>query len=562
MRPRFIVLVYSLATLVYGASASVSMAQELALEHLKIVLDTKKSRKDGKTKEEKKAAKKDWKTACDNLGKALVAGSGPWGFGAFSGYGCYRGKSKKKLAGEDKPARWELRVINGKKDFEFKFTYQPTGGAKVDVAQLTFPGAQQTLKYFADDEFTDATAFSLLERLPGGMQVTKAAIKGTPPTFVGRYVRAGNGKRFKYTVIEAPEELVLFRIAWDDKEKRWRSTVVGTAKRTQVNEPKKKKKKKQQTLVGGDVTYETNDAVLQALAQGPLWAQGSGGPGALAEQNDEVMREAAQKLGQAAEQDKLDEFINGKVSSLVGDLLDTAASGYVAARIGMQVLQGEDQLSKGLMSKLMLIGVLTEVRGGPLEGLRYYYDKIPETKGELEGATGEKIVSSIASARHTLGYSFNIPIGFVFDKVTIDPQFGVWTFNAEKLPAELDAQGKVVKTENFELGSTGSLALEVGLETGSDWYTVRGWYSINSGFSLLKQGGRVVSNRFGIDAYFTAGPTFPIFGIPFKTALLAFYLYESVTLTAGKAEEQTEQPKITGISYQNGFAGGGIGVSW
>jgi hypothetical protein len=97
----------------------------------------------------------------------------------------------------------------------------------------------------------------------------------------------------------------------------------------------------------------------------------------------------------------------------------------------------------------------------------------------------------------------------------------------------------------------------------SEWYTLRGWYAIDSGFSLLKTGGRVTSNRFGFDAYFTAGPSFPIFGVPFKTALLAFFVYEDVSLTAGKPKDpQPGEKEIEGVGYSGGYAGGGIGVTW
>jgi hypothetical protein len=105
--------------------------------------------------------------------------------------------------------------------------------------------------------------------------------------------------------------------------------------------------------------------------------------------------------------------------------------------------------------------------------------------------------------------------------------------------------------------------LEVGLEKTSDWFTLRGWYAIDSGFSLLKSGGKVTSNRLGIDTYFTAGPKFSLLGLGMKTALMGFYVFENVSIrkgTEGVIEPGVEA--ISGLTYSAGYAGGGVALSW
>lgn len=535
-----------------------ALAQQVALDHLRITLDTKASRKPPKDKKQKKEYDKAFKTACDKLGQALVAGKGPWGFGAFATYGCHQGK--KKVAGTEKAGKWVMTIVDGKKGVDFKMVYTAAAGTKVDVATVTMPPSAAFFKFFIDDEFTDVVAFAILERLPMGMQIAKANVKGSPPQFSGRHARAGKGKSFKYKTPEPPEELVLFRVAWDEQAKSWRSTVVGKAKRIKVAAPKKKKKGKQVTLQGGEVVYETSDAVSQELTQSPVWAQSTEGPGAREEELDEVTKEASKALQAAEDNGTLLDFINGASAGMLDNLLDTAASGYVGMRYGLQALSGDP-----LLGKTSMFGLLVEVRGGPVKGLRYYYDKVPKAEASQDLSDtvgGGTATTSIESARHVLGFSFDFDPGLLLDRVTIDPKLGMWTFAAE-LPSEYDEQGKVLATRKFELGSTFSIALEVGLELLSEWYTLRGWYAIDSGFSLLKTGGRVTSNRFGIDAYFTAGPSFPIFGVPFKTALLAFFVYEDVSLTAGKPKDpQPGEKEIEGVGYSGGYAGGGIGVTW
>ena len=79
----------------------------------------------------------------------------------------------------------------------------------------------------------------------------------------------------------------------------------------------------------------------------------------------------------------------------------------------------------------------------------------------------------------------------------------------------------------------------------------------------LKSGGRVTSNRFGIDAYFTAGLTISMFSMPFKTALMRFYFYEKVNLVASKASEVAASDfDISSINYTAGYAGTGLVISW
>lgn len=535
------------------AFSSVAKAEDVAVDHLRIELDGK-GRKPPKSKKDKAKYFKYWKSTCDQLGKAMTAEKGPWGFGAFGSYGCYR--AGKKVGGVEKAGHWTLHIVDGARLVTFSMIH-----GKDEVGQITMPPSPATLQFFQDGEFTDLVAYALMDSSPMGMLVTKAAVKGSPPQLTGRYWRAGKSKDFKYKVPPPPENLVLYRLTFDEQAKVWRSNVVGTAKKAAVNEPKAAKAKKTTMLKGGDVTYEIPAAVAEALATGPLWAQNADGPAARKPELEAIIKEAQLNLDAAAQNGQLLEFLKGKVGSLVASLFDTAASGYVGFRYGLSVLPAEGDLG-ALIKKTNRIGVMVEIRGGPVKGLRYYYDKMPETKLAIELADGSSDTASIASARHTLGFSLDFNPGFLVDRITVDPKLGMWEFNA-RLPSATDDNGKVTQMSDFRLGRTFSTALEIGLEELSDWYTLRGWYGIDTGFSLIKSGGRVTSNRLGIDAYFTAGPTFPLFGVPFKTALLAFYMFEHVNLTAGKSEDLAAgESAVEGLAYDSGYAGAGVAVTW
>ena len=191
----------------------------------------------------------------------------------------------------------------------------------------------------------------------------------------------------------------------------------------------------------------------------------------------------------------------------------------------------------------------------------FWHDKQPKRTATLAGANGPS-VASVEFSRHTIGYSWEFDPGLFVDRITIDPKIGIWNYKSN-LPAVYDTEGRVSQMKAFNLGRAASLAIEVGLEERSSWYTLRGWYALTSGISLLKSGGRVTSNRFGIDAYFTAGPTISMFSMPFKTALIGCYFYEKVSLLASKASDAAASDfDISSINYTAGYAGTGQVISW
>ena len=129
-------------------------AGDIAAEHLRIELDTKKGRKPPATEEDRAKYAKDWKRACGQLSKALTAEKGPWGFGAFGSFACYRAKNR--VSGQDKATKWTLTVVDGLKEVAFTL-YR---GTEVQ-STVTMPPSQYTMQFFQDDEFTDLISYAL-----------------------------------------------------------------------------------------------------------------------------------------------------------------------------------------------------------------------------------------------------------------------------------------------------------------------------------------------------------------------------------------------------------------
>lgn len=500
-----------------------------------------------------KAIVKHWKKGCALLGQSLSAGNGPWGFGIFSSFNCQIGK--KTVFGKGKESQWSILIKSTENDVTVIGSFKG-----VEQAKVVLPPSESFLQFLVDGEFVDNLALSILDGFPAGLLVTKARVTGNPPLFAGRHFSAGQSRDFKFKVPQPPEEIILYRLVWDDGQKAWQSQVAGSAKKLKIVPPVTTKKKKRSLLKGGQVVYQISPEAMELLSQGPLWGQNAEGPGARSQELGVELGKDLGNLNKAAESGYLKEYLDGK-AGILDQIFKTAASGYLGMRYGLQILPSEGALGQ-LLGKTGIFSLLLEIRGGPVKGLRYYYDKLPEQRLEIEGTKGEKFTTNLAFARHVIGYSFGFDTGLFINRISIDPKFGMWNFDAS-LPVLQDEQGKVSRVEKFSLGKTFSLALEVGLEKTSSWFTLRGWYAIDSGFSLLKSGGKVTSNRLGIDSYFTAGPKFSVFGLGMKTALMGFYVFENVSIrkgTDGVIEPGVEA--ISGLTYSAGYAGGGVALSW
>ena len=498
-----------------------------------------------------------WEVACAKLGTALGPKAGPYGLGAFTTYSCHHGGGLPY--GEDLPPKWLLSIVDGKNQVRFSLMHLDNSGYSV-VTEFLMPASEHTLEFFADDEFTDMIAYALLDASPMGMLVTKADVSGSPPQFTGRFWRAGNAKSFKYDVPEPPTLLRIYVLRWDDQAMQWRSEAIGEARQIKVSQPKEQKQSQGTALVGGGVVYETSEKVAQALESGSLWAKTVEGPDHSREETNKSLRRAQIRIAAAAQSGELDDFIAGRLNAIV-HILSGYGSGYVGIRYGREVLPGEGGLGQ-LLRKTSVFGLLLEVRNGPAQGLRYSYDLLPYTTQVVQGIAGP-VETSIASSRHTLGYTFEYEPHLLVDKITFEPKVGVWTFKGV-LPATVDDHGLIVDTANFKLNSTLSLGLEVGLEELSNWYLIRQWYRVNTGFSLLKSSGRVVSNQFGIDAFFTGGPIISVFGVSMKSAIMGFYFFDAVDISLNKAVGTSagDVAKITAVGYTAGYAGVGAALSW
>jgi hypothetical protein len=297
------------------------------------------------------------------------------------------------------------------------------------------------------------------------------------------------------------------------------------------------------------VSYVIDEEATAALAKGPLWAQNSAGPGTRTSDLAAAAWDAAEAAGTYAHGSTADRAAQS--------VRDTVASGYVGLRYGAALPKGDP-----LLSKTRFFGLLLEIRGGPLDGLRYYYDKLPEAAATQPSAAGTPIQTSIGWSRHEIGYSFSFSPGLLADEISLTPKLGIWNFDAVSV-IERDSAGNVVATQDFKVGRALSLGVELGATWLSRWYTLRPWVGYDRGIPLIKNGESVSSMRGGIDAFLPVGPPFRVGGASFKTALLIFALSEKVTLAdPAAASAPPTEAEVETYSYAATYFGGGIALSW
>jgi hypothetical protein len=217
--------------------------------------------------------------------------------------------------------------------------------------------------------------------------------------------------------------------------------------------------------------------------------------------------------------------------------------GFSGARYGVQV--GRDS---GLFKKSKYIAVLLEARGGIINGLRYYYEKIPEIFESVTLNGGIADEAKISMSKHTLGYSFGYDPGKYLPRVTFDGKLGIWS-----LDSRLEADSNAEELVDFKLQNAMSVAGELGLEVFLKYGYIRGWYSRDLGYSPVQSKTKIVSSKYGLDGR-----------VPFGAnkrgkllvSALGFAFFESVGLS------KVEDDARTDVNYSLATAGVGLGIQW
>ncbi|MBF0440649.1 MAG: hypothetical protein HQK54_01975 [Oligoflexales bacterium] len=489
-----------------------------------------------------------YKKICKNLGRSLSLRSGIWGHGIVKSYTCYR--NGKIFSGKKDPpeAGLLLEVEDNPDALAITAYYTVKTGADVyksKEAIVTLPTSDKSAAILADSEITSLASLMIADGMPVARSVK------LPRSNNEIVVSDKTPRRFPLPI--PPDEYNIFSLEFSTDRKEWIPRFVGTAKRdismdARIKESNRIKaktiKNNPELKVSYDARYvwsvktEGNDL---AEKSGDYWAQDGRGRG----QNHERL---------AAALDKRLEAYGLSRDMLLNSLKDTMVAGYGGFRYGYSFIRGNK-----LFSKAPMVGIFTELRGGPLEGLRWYWDFAPKTRVKVDD-----FEYNTTWSRPTLGWSFQVPFVSIpgFKKIDMVPKIGLLDFDAT-IPVENPEDPGTFYPQTIRLKNALSLGGELGGEIASSWFLLRIWGATDLSFPVVvKSSGSVSSYRGGLDVYWDILKL----GHTLEFTLLTFIVGERLKIIRknegnGQDEENTGL-SLEGLAYNLGYVGLGLTLSW
>lgn len=315
------------------------------------------------------------------------------------------------------------------------------------------------------------------------------------------------------------EPLFLFELNESQGQQLWLPKIVGSAKPASP---------------GGLWTIEGPSSLAPDQT---VWGKNKRGRGALAQEEVDGMNEALRKQGV-------------DVSLLEGLVFDTIKGGYAGIRYG-KVFGNTD----ALLSNASIVGMLVEIRNGPLKGLRWYWDFSPETKAVIDGQQFH-FKWSRASLAWSFGKNFDLPL---LARVDFVPKIGLMDFDSRLPVKDVD---NVTQPVSFSLNNASSFGGEIGAESSYPWFLLRLWAATDfSKYISLGGDGSVRSLRAGADTYWDIIEL----SSRYKVALLVFAAGERMRVLAApnkKTNVPNSENQVAGIEYAFGYAGAGVTLRW
>jgi hypothetical protein len=457
-------------------------------------------------------ASDDWPRACQNLGKSLVSGTGPWGFGLFGNFSCKKLAAKVNSDSERAKSEWTLSALLAADKLQFQINRRDI---EQPLAKSEVPVSKDLLQRIGNSKLASLIGEDLLEKLPAWAAIKPAQIKES-----GKKLELQVGTKLK-NFPQPPKQISIYTLEFDSGRKRWWAHVIAK----------------------GDKTESKSKKTLTWLLDRPVETSG-------------LKVYAHDYRGRGANSDVISRLIEDAVKKPLDDedstgmnLADAAAKildqGFVGVRYGRSVSSGQ------LARKIYAVSLLTELRGAPLDGLRLYADLWPKVSEEaLTGPT------SFSGSRVVLGWALGAELGGIVDRIDLVPKIGVWSMKTQfKLPS---TDGTIADYD-FNFASGLSTGVELGVEKQLiSKALLRLWlgadFSSISGAAATKA--KINELRVGTDVHvkvLTLGPV--------NWSLLAFGQYEQIQLSKSYSDN-TQESVLRSIRLNLGMIGGGLAISW
>lgn len=456
---------------------------------------------------ESKEIESAWKNACASLGSAFKIKGNYFFHGIASSHRCRLPSKKKRFPKKD---GWTLKVVPDQTSWTLTMYY---GRSAEPEARLVISGGTKVIKALADRQIAMLVAMRLMDDLPMARFIDERSVKNS-------FSYEDKSENEKLAPIE---EYNIFGMTYLPDRNLWIPKVMGKAVLQ-----KDEKKGLWNWRVKLDEPLQPDQA---------YWAQDARGRGSNASQLSENLKGELSKHN-----------ISGNLfDEATQTLYDSLVSGYVGIRYGYPISK-----SDSLISEAAMVGIFTEVRGGPLEGLRWYWDFAPEVKKRINGE-----IMNFSWSRPSIGWSFGLKFNsLIVNRIDVTPKIGLMDLDA-KVPFETSRGIVPVK---FRFKNATNLGIEVGVETASPWFIVRIWGATDaSGFVDLGGPGTIKSLRGGIDTYWDLYKL----SDHIELSVLVFGFGEKLSLAKNKGEvDASSNVRIEAIGYEFGIVGAGLILVW
>ena len=501
-----------------------------------------------------------WETSCSTLASALRDGSGLWESGPAGSTTCKLGEKTAAKTGKTTAEDLTITVRIAKAGDSIGFwvgTNLPGIPQKKSRPVFTIPSSEWAPEFLSEHEFASLIAYALLDGSPILNRLDPSKVSLKEGEFRMSMYKEQRFQTRKFQEVDPLPKIVFFALERDSTSGHFFATHLGEAKLIKVEKIKVKAGSgaAARTFLVPSAKYSFDQKLKDNFDPGTrIWIHSPEGAGAQGKKMAAAINEAHERLMDAARSGLLNRFFSKGYDSISDLLFQTAASGYVGLRYGTQLLKGDKLLENAAM-----YGLLVEIGSGPLNGLKFYYDKFPKTTY----VSGESTLD-MEWSKFVLGKSFSFKFPIFFNRVEVTPKLGRYYLTTTQ-PIEFDDSGMATSTQKFVARDQPSFSLEVSAERIAKHYTGRVWYALDRAISFLPVLGTsaVSAQRMGADLFVNSGLHFRSFGVDYSLNILGFTSYENLKiedLTAG--ELAPGEVAVSAIQLRSAYAGLGLVINW
>ncbi|MCX6131114.1 MAG: hypothetical protein NTX25_18910 [Proteobacteria bacterium] len=404
-----------------------------------------------------KSNTKAWGNTCLSLAKKLSIKPGQSGF--LKKISCEFGKRFDTLE-KDKP--WVI-LISEKQKFVDIDIYYRSDQDTTSVQSLSYSFEGNFLENLKEKNVQIFLSRLIIESLPMGWSVDYP----------------GEGKSISFEIDQKlptpPLSLILYELAYDKTNKLWLPKAIAQLDHIEQNKVNKNRRSE---------VYRIDKQWLPLKPGKRYWVHSPSG----------------RNFQQADHEKNLMSQLKGFSFLNFADrlLFQSFSSNFAGLRYGKMMLNGQS-----IAAHSSLISILVEMRSGPLDGLRWYYDTIPRVE-QARDQGPDHFSMSRASFGWAIDYAAPSLFKTYITRIDVQPKIGLMDLD---YLSHIGEDSTEAETLSFEVKNNLNLGLEIGLERENNYTRQRLWSAFsNAKFGLQNKDGISINNlRLGYDLNIETG---------------------------------------------------------